>query len=165
MRDNERPNAGWKLEDRHYLHRYDNAQADPELQILTEEDWEDENLGQRQYWCAICKSRLDFLKETGTMWRCNECMEYYDTKIQDVPVKSIKDSRVKTYPELSRYPTEEEDDVFTPFIEGINPDAEDEEYAPSNVEGLEDDGHHKKIRVKGLPIETLSAMRELDGRE
>ena len=49
-------------------------------------------------------------------------MEYYDTKIQDVPVKDIKDSRVKTYPELSHYPTYEENDIFTPFIEGINPD-------------------------------------------
>jgi ribosomal protein L37AE/L43A len=104
MRDNERPNAGWKLEDRHYLHKYDNAQADPKLQILTEEDLEEEEPEQRQYWCAICKSRLDFLKETGTMWRCNECMEYYDTSIQDVPVKDLRESKVRTYTELQHYP-------------------------------------------------------------
>lgn len=65
---------------------YDSAEAGPDIQILDDDNYEDENLEQRQYFCALCKARLDFLKETGTIWRCNECMQYYDTSIQDAPV-------------------------------------------------------------------------------
>ena len=54
MRDNGRPNAGWKLEDKHYLRKYDNASAEPELQIFDEEDFEDEDKERREYWCVLC---------------------------------------------------------------------------------------------------------------
>jgi len=159
MRDNERPNQGWKLEDRHYLRKTDPSN-DPDIQILTEEDLEEEEPEQRQYWCAICKARLDFLKETGTIWRCNECMEYYDTSIQDVPVKDLSESKVRTYPELDRYPTYDESDVYLPFVEGINPDTDGD--ITSNIEVVYLDGLRKHIRVKGLPTEALSIMNELD---
>ena len=163
MTNNKEVNPGWKHEDQHYLSKEVDPSNDPAIQILTEEDWEDDNLEQRQYWCAICKSRLEFLKETGTMWRCNECMEYYDTKIQDVPVKSIKDSRVKTYPELSRYPTYEEDDVFTPFIEGINPDQE-EDYDQEGVSLISSsaDNRIQHIKVKGDITKALSAQHDFE---
>jgi ribosomal protein L37AE/L43A len=144
---------------------YDNAEAGPEWQLLTEEDWEDENLEQREYYCAICKSRLDFMKDTGTIWRCNECMEYYDVSIQDVPIKNMSESRVKVYPELDRYSTYDIEDPNMVFVEGINPDADVDEYTPSsNIEVISDDGLHKHIRVKGLPTEALAAMNEMDGR-
>jgi hypothetical protein len=162
MRDNERPNAGWTLEDRHYLRKTDPS-SDPAIQILTEEDLEEEEPEQRQYWCAICKARLDFLKETGTIWRCNECMQYYDTSIQDVPVKDIRDTKVKAFPELDHYPTADEDDVWLPFVQGVDPDA-DEQDIPRNIEVISDDGRHKHIRVKGLPTEALAAMNELDDK-
>ena len=36
-------NQGWKQQDEHHLWRYDNAQADPDIQILVEDNWEDKN--------------------------------------------------------------------------------------------------------------------------
>ncbi|MGH9953753.1 MAG: hypothetical protein ACRD5J_19225 [Nitrososphaeraceae archaeon] len=41
-------NQGWKQADEWYLNRYDNAQADPDIQILTEDNLEDENKERRE---------------------------------------------------------------------------------------------------------------------
>jgi ribosomal protein L37AE/L43A len=159
MTNNKEVNPGWKHEDQHYLSK----EADPELQVFSEEDWEDVEPEQQHYFCALCKSRLDFLKETGTMWRCNECMEYYNTSIQDVPVKDLRESKVKTYTELSHYPTYEEDDMFTPFIEGINPDRE-EDYDQEGVELVSPsyDNRMQHIRVKGDITKALSAQHNFE---
>jgi len=127
---------------------YDNAEAGPEWQLLTEEDLEEEDPEQRHYFCAICKSTLDFLKDTETIWRCNECMQYYDTSIQDAPIKDMSESRVRVYQELDHYPEYDENDPRMIFVEGIEQDAD--EYTPSNIEVISDDGHHKHIRCKGL---------------
>ena|SRR5918996_1726622 len=72
----EATNPGWNQREQWYLNRYDDAEAGPDIQILTDEDWEDKNKERREYFCAICKSRLDFLKESKTIWRCNECMQF-----------------------------------------------------------------------------------------
>ena len=159
---NNGPNSGWKLEDRHYLHKYDNAQADPDIQILTEEDWEEEDKELRKYWCAICHGKLNYLKQMD-MWHCPACVEYYDQKIQDVPIKDIKESRVKTFPELDHYPTAEEDDIFVPFIEGINPDQE-EDYDQEGVELVSSsyDNRIQHIRVKGDITEALSVQHDFE---
>jgi hypothetical protein len=81
-------------------------------------------------------------------------------------LKNIKDNRVKVYSELDHYPTYDEQDTYLPFVEAINPNkaADDNEYIPSNIEVVSDDGHHKHIRCKGIPAEALAAMEELDGR-
>ena len=157
-------NQGWKQQDQWYLNRYDNAQADPELQILTEDTWEDENLEQRYYFCAICKSRLDFLKGTESIWQCSNCSQIYDTSIQDVPVKNIGESKVRVSAELQHYPTYEENDIWSPFIEAINADTDSDEDIPSNVVVVSDDRHRKHIRVKGDITKALSAMNEMDGK-
>ncbi|MFY9965282.1 MAG: hypothetical protein WAK50_06045 [Nitrososphaeraceae archaeon] len=91
------------------------------------------------------------------------CVQYYDTTIQDVPIKNVKDSKVRTFPELDHYPTYEENDIWLPFVEGINPDADGD--ISGNIEVVyDDDGRHKHIRVKGLPTEALAAMNELDDK-
>ena len=91
---------------------------------VTEEDLEEEDPEKRHYFCAICKSKLDFMTNTETMRRCNECMQYYDTSIQDTPVKDLSESKVKVYTELDKYPTYDESDTYLPFVQGIDPDAE-----------------------------------------
>jgi hypothetical protein len=48
------------------------------------------------------------------------------------------------------------------FVQGIDPDAET--ITPGNVQVLRDYNRVKHIRVKGLPIEALAAMNELDGK-
>ena len=150
--NNSTVNQGWKQADQNYLRMFDNAEAGPEWRLLTEEDREDENKEEREYFCAICKSKLDFLKDTETIWRCNECMEYYDTSIQDAPIKDMSESKVRVYQELDHYPEYDENDPSMIFVEGINPN-ENEEYGPGNVEVISDDGHRKHIRVRGLPSE------------
>jgi len=161
MTNNKEVNPGWKHEDQHYLRKTDPS-SDPSIQILTEEDLEEEDPEQRHYFCALCKARLDFLKETGTIWRCNECMEYYDISIQDVPVKDISESKVRTYTELTHYATYDINDPNMIFVEGVAIDEDSEEYVPRNVEVLEEDGRHKHIRVKGDITKALAAMNEMD---
>jgi ribosomal protein L37AE/L43A len=165
MRDNisKGPNADWKLEDKHYLNKTDPSN-NPDIQILTEGDWEDEDKEQREYWCAICKSRLDYLEGTNSIWMCSNCSQMYDTSIQDVPVKDIKESRVKTFPELDHYPTTDEDDVWLPFIEGIDPDQEEEDYDQQGVELVSSsaDNRIQHLKVKGDITKALSAQHDFE---
>jgi len=108
--------------------------------------------------CAICKARLDYLEGTETIWICSNCSQTYDTSIQDAPIKDLNESKVKTYPELEKYPTFDERDVCLPFVEGIDPDADGDNIS-GNIEIVSDDGfRHKHIRVKGLPVEALSRI-------
>src|SRR5918996_1198835 len=151
-------NQGFLQQDQNYLRKYDNAASNPDVQILDEEDWEDENKEQRHYWCAICEGKLDYLKNMD-MWFCSACVQYYDTKIQDVPIKNLSESKVKPFPELHKYPTYEENDIYMSFVQGIDPDEYDS--IPRNVEVLRDDGRIKHIKVKGLPTEALAAMNDL----
>ena len=99
---NNSPNQGLSLRDQHYLRTHDNAQADPDIQMFKEVELEDEE--PEQYYCALCKSKLDHLQQgiDDTIWRCNECMTYYDTSIQDMPLKDISGQRIKTYPSTTR---------------------------------------------------------------
>jgi hypothetical protein len=154
-------NQGWKQVDEWYLNKYDNAQADPDIQILTEDNYEDENKELREYYCAICHGKLDFIKNMDT-WYCEACVQYYDTKVQDVPIKNINDGRVKMYAELEHYHQLDDDDIYLSFVEGVNPDENDEEYVPSNIEIVTDDGHHRHIRVKGDITKALAAMNQMD---
>jgi|ERR687898_2044041 NAD-dependent DNA ligase len=63
------------------------ADHTPRLQTFTLEDLE-EDPEERTYWCAICKSKLVYLTNPETIWRCDNCLSYYDTKIQDRPIKN-----------------------------------------------------------------------------
>lgn len=75
-------------------------------------------------------------------------MQYYDISIQDVPVKDISESKVRTYTELDHYPTAEEVDIFVPFIEGFGPasDDDDDEYVPRNIEVKSDNAQRLNFR-------------------
>ena len=154
-------NQGFLQQDQNYLRKYDNAASNPDVQILDEEDWEDENKEQRHYWCATCEGKLDYLKNMD-MWFCSACVQYYDTKIQDVPIKNLSESKVKTFPELDKYPTYGENDIYMSFVQGIDPDEYDS--IPRNVEVLRDDSRVKHIRVKGSLVEALKTMNEIDNK-
>ena len=77
-RDNE-PNQGRKLEDPHYLRKYDDPSNDPTLQLFTQEDFEDRNKVEREYHCVMFKSSLDILEGTETIWICSNCSQMYYT--------------------------------------------------------------------------------------
>lgn len=69
----------------------------------------------------------------------------------------MSESKVKVYPELDRYPTYEENDIWMPFMKGIDVGEQDNN-VPGNIEVVYDDGLRKHIRVKGLPTYALSIM-------
>jgi hypothetical protein len=98
----------------------------PKTQILTYSEDDDQEPEERTYWCAICKSRLEYLKDSDTIWRCYNCMEYHDTKIQDKPIKDNKDFRVAPRYDLQFYPTPH-DENYSPFFQAIHPDPIGEE--------------------------------------
>ncbi|HZD35627.1 MAG TPA: hypothetical protein VE130_10515 [Nitrososphaeraceae archaeon] len=163
-RSEEGVRTGFKYEDVQYLKKFDNASAGPEIQIFTAEEGLEEEPEARKYFCAICRSKLDYLKGTKTIWRCNECMEYYDTKIQDKPISNNKGFKVRPHHEINRYPKFAEDDTNIPFLKGISLD---EKQGSNNIEILRQstDGRIKKIHVKGSLVEALSAnLNELDGK-
>lgn len=112
-REGTRP--GFTQADIIYLRRQTDT---PKTQIFSMEELEDPP-EERVYHCAICKGRLDYIKNLE-MWTCSECSQYYDTKIQDVPVKNVNQFRVTPWFELQHYPTSDMDDIEAPFVEGIN---------------------------------------------
>lgn len=129
--------------------------------MFTEEDLEDEEPEQRSYFCALCKSKLDHLHGIdNTVWRCNECMVFYDTSIQDMPLGDISRTGVKTYSEFQYYPTYDLNDSDMVFIQGINPD----EQSIPGVEILRDDNRVRHIRVRGSLVEAMAALNEMDGQ-
>ncbi|MGH9953671.1 MAG: hypothetical protein ACRD5J_18805, partial [Nitrososphaeraceae archaeon] len=96
----------------------------PRIQIFLDDDNENEEPEERTYWCAICKSRLEYLNCSDTIWSCDNCIEYYDTKIQDSVVKDKSDFKLVPYSGLQHYPTADAEDI--PFLEAINPNDKEE---------------------------------------
>lgn len=104
----------------------------PKTQIFSMEEIEGEP-EDRDYFCAMCKGKLDFVKNLE-MWNCSMCSEFYDTKIQDVPVKNTNQFKATPWFELQHYPTTDEDDIEAPFVESIDHDAMLEESLETRVQ-------------------------------
>src|SRR5918996_3889960 len=66
------------------------------LQTFILEDLE-EDPEERTYWCAICKSKLIYLTNTETIWKCDNCLQYYDIKIQDRPIKDKSEFKLRSF--------------------------------------------------------------------
>lgn len=113
--------SGFRREDTLYLSRQTHT---PKTQIFySEEIIEDSE--QEHFYCADCKSKLDYLKSSEAIWRCDNCMIYYDTRIQDTPLKDITDSQLRPYSDLMHYPTVDADDF--PVFESIDLNKQQEE--------------------------------------
>jgi len=118
----------------------------PKIQIFAySEDDEEEEPEERTYWCAMCKSRLEYLKGSDTIWRCDNCMEFYDTKIQDSVVKDKEDFKLAPYSGLQHYPVFDADDPNIPFVEGINLDDKEDNPETRTYENQ----RIQRIHVKG----------------
>jgi hypothetical protein len=133
------------------LERITNNQ--PRIQIFDDGMLETEEPEQRRYYCAKDKSLLSYLNGSETVWRCDECLTYHDTKIQDSPLKNIDEYALKPYTDLQYYPTYDERDPTLPFIEGIEHNTSTEEY------GLQERQHEnqrvQRIRVSGSFAEAI----------
>lgn len=150
---------GYTIEDTIELRR--ELDNNPKTQILAySEDDDDVEPEDRTYWCAICKSRLEYLKDSDTIWRCDNCMQWYDTKIQDSPIKDKSGFKIRPYHDLQHYPTEDDD---SPFFEAINVDTMDEEDSPDiEIVSSSADQRKQHIHVKGSPERALRLIAERD---
>lgn len=100
---------GFSLNDTYRLRKYDNPLSNPPTQIISAEELEPEP-EQRQYWCAECKSPLSYLRASNTIWRCDECLSYYDLNIQDSPIRDK--GPFKLVPYQQHYPSADDDSFF-----------------------------------------------------
>ena len=125
------------------------------------EDFEEEP-EERTYGCAVCKSRLAYLTNTDTIWRCDNCLSYYDTKIQDRPIKNNSEFKLRSH--HNPYPTFDDGDPNIVFVEGVNPDQRDQQEEGIEVIRSSEDKRVQRLHVKGNLAKALSVMNEIDGR-
>lgn len=111
---------------------------EPKTQIWSMEEIEGDP-ETRHYFC-ICKSPLTYLKGSESIWRCDNCIEYFDTRIQDSPIRDKEPFKLVPYQQ--HYPQYDENDPHQIFVEGIdlNKDLETREH---------DDRRVQTIHVKG----------------
>jgi hypothetical protein len=152
--------AGFKLKDEYYLRDHDDAQTDPEMQMFSDQDPEEANEDKR-YFCATCKTRLDYYTDLEE-WFCDGCGQHYDTKIQDIPLVDTTDFKLTPYTGLRYYPEYDENDPNLPFVHSIDVDKLAGEAEVVEVVKTSPDQRVKHIRVKGSPVEALSAMKEME---
>ena len=93
------------------------ANHKPMIQRFAMEDFEGEP-EERTYWCALCKSELVYLSHSETIWRYDNCLSYYDTKIQDTPIKDKSEFKLHSYHDP--YQQYDENDPNFQFIQGID---------------------------------------------
>ena len=153
---------GFRFQHEQYLKRYDNAAADPDIQIFAAEE-DDEEPEAKRYWCAICKSKLNYMRHTDTIWKCDNCQKFYDAKIQDIPIANNNKFRITPHHDINRYPKFDDDNPEVPFLKGIRLDEQQED--PS-IEILKQspDKRIQHICVKGSAAEALAAVNDLDSK-
>ena len=117
---------------------------------------------ERIYWCAVCKGQLTYQDKTDTIWRCDNCLSYYDTKIQDSPIKNNSEFKLRSH--HNPYATFGDSDPNIVFVEGINPDQRDQQQEGIEVIRSSEDKRVQRLHVKGNLAKALSAMNEIDGR-
>jgi hypothetical protein len=130
----------------------------PKIQIFAySEDDEEEEPEERTYWCSICENKLVYLRHLETVWRCNNCLSYYDTKIQDTPIKDKSDFKLFAHSEHNPYATMDVDDSSLPFVQGIDPNREPEEDKGYEVTYQSGDKRieHQRVKDMGKLMEAL----------
>lgn len=139
--NNNKVRLGFGSQTDNYLRRFDNAAADPDVQVFTNETEDDE---QTLYYCAMCKSRLEYHKHL-CIFICPECFEQYDTKIQDRPILK-KGFKITPHHELNRYPKFDDQDPNIPYMKGVSLD----EQLDSDIEVLRtsQDGRIQHLRIR-----------------
>jgi hypothetical protein len=132
----------------------------PRTQIFSSEEIIEEPEKQR-FWCAMCKGILDYNKHLEA-YECKSCVQWYDLRLQDTPLKDIKDFQLIPYNAQRHYPVFDENDSNTPFVESIPVDKTDEE-----ADGVEtrtyENGRVQKIHVKGtdaIPFSNVLSVKK-----
>lgn len=127
----------------------------PKTQILAYSEDDDQEPEEKTYWCAICKSRLVYLNHSDTVWRCDNCMTYYDTKIQDTPTRDKSDFKLRAH--HNPYQQFDENDTNVVYVKGINPDQDEQHEKSIEVIRSSADQRIQHIRVRGNLADALRA--------
>lgn len=114
---------GFSDRDSHFLNRQTHT---PKTQIWSAEELESEEPEDRTYYCALCKGVLDYSKHLEA-YECKACIQWYDLRLQDTPLKDIRDFQLVPYGEQRHYPVFDENDDKLPFVESIPLDKMEEE--------------------------------------
>lgn len=90
----------------------------PKTQIFSSEEII-EDPTKEEFFCAMCRGILDYDKHLEA-YACKSCVQYYDVQnLQDTPLKDINDFQLVPYSDHRHYPTFDENDPMTPFVENI----------------------------------------------
>jgi hypothetical protein len=121
----------------------------PRTQIFSYEELESAEPEDRHYFCAMCKSKLDYSKYLEA-YECKECVQYYDVQnLQDKPLTDIEDFKLVPYGAQRHYPEFDAEDPHTPFVETVDLNDTNEE-----IEGVEvrsyDNGRIKHINIHNV---------------
>ena len=65
------------------------------------------------------RAYLSYLHGSETVWRSDDCLTYYGTKIQNSPIKDNTDFKLTPYTDLQYYQHCDENDPHIAFVEGI----------------------------------------------
>jgi hypothetical protein len=150
---------GFSDRDSHFLNRQTHT---PKTQIWSAEELESEEPEDRTYYCALCKGILDYDKRLEA-YTCKACVQWYDMRIQDLPLKDIKDFQLVPYGEQRHYRTFDENDSMTPFVESVPLDqmAEEESVETRSY----DNGRVQKIKIKGSFADAMQYSRVMSAKK
>ena len=121
----------------------------PKIQIFSSEEII-EDPTKEEFFCAMCKGILDYDKRLEA-YECKSCVQWYDLRLQDTPLKDVKDFQLVPYGDQRHYPEFDANDPMTPFVESIPVDKTDDE---GEMEGVEvrsyDNGRVQKISLHNV---------------
>ena len=92
----------------------------------------------------MCKSLLSYDKRLEA-YHCSSCVQWYDLRLQDTPLKNIKDFQLVPYGEQRHYPEFDQNDPMTAFIENIPVDKIYQENDEAEIRSY-DNGRVQRIK-------------------
>lgn len=87
------------------------------------------------------------MPNTDTIWRCDNCLSYYDTKIQDVLNKDKSRLKLRSYHDP--YQQYDANDPNISFVEGIDLEAWERGAEEEQILGSSPDKRIQHIKVRG----------------
>ena len=109
---------------------------------------------------VICKSELVYLNHSENIWRCDNCLSYYDTKILDAPIKDKSRLKLRSYHDP--YQQHDANDPNIPFAEGIDLEAWERRAEEEQILGSSPDRRIQYIKVRGNLADAQPPPREIE---
>lgn len=151
-------NHGFSLDSSIKLRRTNDTMPSTQIWSSTSDD-DSVRPEQRRHYCAICHGPLAYLAGSNTAFRCDNCNEYYDTSIQDTPIKNITKFKATPHSEIQRYPSFDSEDA--PFVKAVDlndtVDIENRSYEGNRIQRI---NLHNTTFAEAMKAGALSAKDE-----